>query len=60
MVPTSSGDEGPFPASTQDESQLPLTPHEEACLTYCIWSGSPWIPLQGKRTPSSPLARDKS
>jgi hypothetical protein len=26
---TSSGDEGPFPASTQEESQLPLAPHEE-------------------------------
>ena len=34
MVPTSSGDEGPFPASTQEESQLPLVPEEEAYPTY--------------------------
>ena len=30
---TSSGDEGPFPASTQEESQLPLAPQEEVCVT---------------------------
>ena len=31
---TSSGDEGPLPAVAQENSQLPLAPQEEACLTY--------------------------
>ena len=53
-------DEGPFPASTQEESQLPLAPQEEACVTNRISSGTPRIQLQGKRMPSSPSAPDKS
>ena len=60
VCPTSSGDEDPFPASTQEESQLPLPPQEEACVTDWISSGIPRILLQWKRTPSSPSTPDKS
>ena len=51
VCPTSCGHEGPFPSSAQEESQLPLAPQEEACVTNWISSGTPWILLQGKRTP---------
>ena len=54
LFPTSSGDEEPFTASTQEESQLPLKPKEEACLTCWISSGTPPILRQGKRTPMPP------